>query len=294
MEDIVLLGIGGHAHSIVDSIEQKKQYNIVGFLDITERQSEIYRNYKVIGTDDRLQELYDRGVRNAFISVGYIGNGTIRCNLYEKIKEIGYQVPNIIDNTSIIASDVQLGEGIFVGKKVVINANSSIQDMCIINTGAIIEHDCRIKKYTHIAVGTVLCGKVSIGEECLIGANSTIIQGLTIGKHTIIGAAREPASPIIRQLGVALYQRYPRIHAMNSRIKYAKSGAISLLCIIRYTVASVMLASVPDRPSTPSAQFVTLIEPHTRITARIPYTTGFNVNVCPVSAMVISLPLKLT
>lgn len=31
MEDIVLLGIGGHAHSIVDSIEQKKQYNIVGF-----------------------------------------------------------------------------------------------------------------------------------------------------------------------------------------------------------------------------------------------------------------------
>ena len=78
--------------------------------------------------------------------------------------------------------------GIFVGKKVVINANSSIQDMCIINTGAIIEHDCRIKKYTHIAVGTVLCGKVSIGEECLIGANSTIIQGLTIGKHTIIGA----------------------------------------------------------------------------------------------------------
>lgn len=188
MEDIVLLGIGGHAHSIVDSIEQKKQYNIVGFLDITERQSEIYRNYKVIGTDDRLQELYDRGVRNAFISVGYIRNGTIRCNLYEKIKEIGYQVPNIIDNTSIIASDVQLGEGIFVGKKVVINANSSIQDMCIINTGAIIEHDCRIKKYTHIAVGTVLCGKVSIGEECLIGANSTIIQGLTIGKHTIIGA----------------------------------------------------------------------------------------------------------
>lgn len=29
---------------------------------------------------------------------------------------------------------------------------------------------------------------MSIGEECLIGANSTIIQGLTIGKHTIIGA----------------------------------------------------------------------------------------------------------
>lgn len=188
MEDIVLLGIGGHAHSIIDSIEQNEQYKIIGFLDIAERQKETYRNYKVIGTDDRLQELYDNGVRYAFVSVGYIGNGKIRCNLYEKLKKIGYQVPNVIDKSAIIASDVQLGEGIFIGKKAIINADSSIQDMCIVNTGAIIEHDCKVGKYTHIAVGTVLCGNVSIGKECMIGANSTVIQGVSVGNHTIIGA----------------------------------------------------------------------------------------------------------
>lgn len=36
MEDIILLGIGGHAHSVVDSVECAGQYHIVGFLDLTQ------------------------------------------------------------------------------------------------------------------------------------------------------------------------------------------------------------------------------------------------------------------
>ena len=60
--------------------------------------------------------------------------------------------------------------------------------MCIVNTGAIVEHDCKVEKYSHIAVGTVLCGNVSIGKECMVGANATIIQGVSVGNHTIIGA----------------------------------------------------------------------------------------------------------
>lgn len=31
MENIILLGLGGHAHSVVDSIEQAGEYNIIGF-----------------------------------------------------------------------------------------------------------------------------------------------------------------------------------------------------------------------------------------------------------------------
>ncbi len=38
MQDIILLGLGGHAHSVVDSIEQTGKYNIVGFLDTEEKQ----------------------------------------------------------------------------------------------------------------------------------------------------------------------------------------------------------------------------------------------------------------
>lgn len=188
MEDIILLGMGGHAHSVVDSIEQSKEYRIIGFLDFEEKKTEKFRQYRVLDTDRALKRFYDKGVRNAFVTVGYMGNGDIRKCLYQELKSIGYKLPNIIDSFAIVANDVVLDEGIYIGKGAIINANVQIDKMCIVNSGAIIEHDCRINEYTHIAVGSVLCGQVSVGNNTLIGANSTIIQGLNIGNKVIVGA----------------------------------------------------------------------------------------------------------
>ena len=188
MEDIILLGLGGHAHSVVDSIEQSGKYNIVGFLDTEEMRGKRYKDYCVLDTDDALQKYFDRGLRNAFVTIGFMGHGIVRNRLYQRLKDIGYILPNIIDRTAVLSENVILEEGIFVGKKAVINANAVIKKMCIINTGAIVEHDCRINSFSHIAVGTVLCGGVLVGEQTFIGANATVIQEKIIGKHCIIGA----------------------------------------------------------------------------------------------------------
>lgn len=158
MEDIILLGLGGHAHSVVDSIEQSGKYNIVGFLDTEEMRGKRYKDYCVLDTDDTLQKYFDRGLRNAFVTIGFMGHGIVRNRLYQRLKDIGYIIPNIIDRTAVLSENVKLEEGIFVGKKAVINANAVIKKMCIINTGAIVEHDCRINSFSHIAVGSVVCG----------------------------------------------------------------------------------------------------------------------------------------
>lgn len=188
MEDILLLGIGGHAHSIVDSIESNAEYRIWGFLDVAERIGEQYRGYKVVGTDDLLEGCFQRGIQNAFVSIGYLGNGDIRNTLYQRLKKIGFSLPNIVDKTAIIAKDVIMGEGNFVGKTAIINSASQIGNMCIINTGAIVEHDCKVEDFSHVSVRSVLCGNVNIGKESFIGANATVIQGKKIGNGCIIAA----------------------------------------------------------------------------------------------------------
>lgn len=188
MEDIILLGLGGHAHSVVDSIEQIGKYNIIGFLDVEEMQGKRYKDYRVLDSDDVLQKYFNSGIKNAFITIGFMGHGMVRSRLYQKLKDIGYNIPNIIDNTAVISENTKLEEGIFVGKKAVINANVVIKKMCIINTGAIVEHDCVIKEFSHVAVGSVLCGGVSIGKQTFIGTNATIIQSIEIGNNVVIGA----------------------------------------------------------------------------------------------------------
>ncbi len=188
VEDIILLGIGGHAHSVVDSIERAGKYNIIGFLDTEEMQGKQYLDYRVLDTDNALKRYYDNGLRNAFVTIGYLGHGTVRNRLYEQLRTIGYRIPNIIDKTADISASAKFGDGIFVGKKTIINAGADIGSMCIINTGAIVEHDCEVGSFTHIAVGGVLCGGVHVGTQTLIGANATVLQNIRIGRNVIVGA----------------------------------------------------------------------------------------------------------
>jgi sugar O-acyltransferase, sialic acid O-acetyltransferase NeuD family len=188
MEDILLFGLGGHAHSVVDSIEEKGDYNVIGFLDTEKMQGKGLRDYRVLGLDDAMQKYFDRGVRNAFITVGFMGHGQVRDRLYRKLKGIGYAIPDIIDPTAAVSQKAQLEEGVFVGKGAVVNANAKIGRMGIINTKAVVEHDCMVGAFSHIAVGAVLCGGVSVGERTLVGANATVIQGKRIGENCIVGA----------------------------------------------------------------------------------------------------------
>lgn len=187
MRKIVVLGAGGHAKSVIDTIEAQGKYEIVGIVDKS-RQRNSCKKYKVIGDDDDLQDIYISGIQSAFIAVGFLGKSNLRERLYDKLISIGYEIPTIVDNTAKIAKEVFIGEGSYIGKGSVINTDSYIGKMCIVNTGAIIEHGSRINDYTHVAVGAVLCGGVCIGKMSLIGANATVIQNLKIGNKCIVGA----------------------------------------------------------------------------------------------------------
>lgn len=186
MEKILILGNGGHARSLIDVIERQKKYRIAGLV-VNEKNADC-DEYPILGNDDDLKRLFDRGIGNAAVGVGYLGKSDIRQRLYEKLMDIGFNLPVICDPSAIMSSRVRIGEGSFIGKGAILNTCTSVGKMCIINTGSIIEHDCMIDDFSHIAVASVLCGGVSVGKASFIGANATIIQGRRVGSNCIIGA----------------------------------------------------------------------------------------------------------
>lgn len=184
MEDIILIGYGGHAKSIADCIERKKEYRIIGYTE----PKKIGSKYPYLGTDDVLKEYFCKGVKNAVICQGYLGKGCFREKMYDIVKKIGFNLPVIVDPSSIISESVVIGEGSFIGKGAIINAEASIGKMCIINTKALVEHECVVDDFSHIAVGAIICGQVNVGRNVFIGANATVIQCRTIKENTIIPA----------------------------------------------------------------------------------------------------------
>lgn len=186
MEDIIVVGFGGHAKSVIDSIIRTGQYNIIGFTDVVPRPE--YRGIKYLGKDNVLQEYFDNGIKKAFITIGYLGKDFTRDLLYNQIKSAGFQIPVIIDSSAVIAEDVTIGEGTFIGKGCIVNSAVEIREMCIINTGSILEHESQIGAFSHVSVNSTLCGNVFVDEHCFIGANTTVIQNLKIGARSVVGA----------------------------------------------------------------------------------------------------------
>ncbi|MEG1107057.1 MAG: acetyltransferase [Eubacterium sp.] len=190
MKKLILVGAGGHTKSIIDSIQSAKKYEIIGIIDKTiEDEKKEIGIIPIIGSDEMLFDLYhQQGIVNAFVSVGSIGNTTIRERLQAQLKRIGFKMPNIIDPTAVISQKMSLTEGIFVGKGVIVNTDCVVEPMAILNTGSVIEHDCHIGRFSHISPGATLCGNVSIGDFTHVGANATIIQGVKVGQRSLIGA----------------------------------------------------------------------------------------------------------
>jgi sugar O-acyltransferase (sialic acid O-acetyltransferase NeuD family) len=184
---ILLIGGGGHCKSVLDCLLQLNQYTDIGIIDKKKNIGNNILGVPIIGCDDDLANLYNKGYQYAFVTVGSIGGTDLRIKLFNIIGKIGFKMPNIIDNTAIISKHIKMGNGIFIGKNAVINAGTIINKGVIINTASIIEHDCIIEEFSHIAPGAVLSGEVRIGANTHIGASSVIKQQVKIGSNSIIG-----------------------------------------------------------------------------------------------------------
>lgn len=184
---ILLVGGGGHCKSVLDSLLELNTYLEIGIIDKKDKIGSSVLGIPVIGCDDDLPVLFDNGYKYAFVTVGSIGNPSLRIKLYNILSDIGYEIPYIIDPSAKVSKYAKIEQGVFIGKRSIVNAGSLIQKGSIINSGAIVEHDCQIGAFSHIAPGAVLGGEVIVGENSHIGLNATIRQQVNIGSNSLIG-----------------------------------------------------------------------------------------------------------
>ena len=176
---VVIIGYSGHSFGCIE-VAIKQGFLLVGYYDLLEKVTNPY-NLNYLGHEDNIDTN-----NKVFIA---IGDNNIRRKIYKKLKMNNIFLNTILTHPSSTISKTSLiEEQTFISAGVIINPQVKIGVGCIINTGAIVEHDCSVGQFSHIAPGAVLAGNVSIGSGCIIGANAVIRQGLKIGDNVIVGA----------------------------------------------------------------------------------------------------------
>ncbi len=181
---IVLWGGGGHGHVVIDTLRAAGGWEIVGIIDNTHPLGTEIMGTSVLGDTDMLPALREQGVAALVVAVG---SGAARQKMIQQAEELGFSLPAIIHPSAEVFPSASIGPGCVVCSGATIGAQVRLGSGVIVNTHAIVDHDCVIGDYSHISPAAVLCGVIQIGERTWVGAGSVLRDHLTIGDDVMIG-----------------------------------------------------------------------------------------------------------
>lgn len=181
--EIVVVGAGGHAKVCIELLRAmgEKVAYCIGDEDAVEYCMQI----PVLRGDEHIARLYKQGFSRAFIA---IGSNSLRGKLSQIASAQGYDLVNAISPYAMISPSAKLGRGVAVMAGAIINAETVIEDLAIINTGATIDHDCWIGRGSHIAPQCALAGNVRVGAYSFLGVGTKVMPNVQIGEEVVVGA----------------------------------------------------------------------------------------------------------
>lgn len=183
---IILAGGGGHALSVLEAADEN---DFAGYLAL---EPSGMMPLEWIGNDDDVQRLAEEG--HTF-HLAYVYSGlpvmSHRKQMLARYEEAGATFATIIAPSAIVTRNSRIGEGCAIMNNAVIN-RATIGRNTIVNTGAIVEHDCVIGDNTFIGPGAIIGGAVRIGNDCFIGLGAcikncvSIADGVTVAMGAVV------------------------------------------------------------------------------------------------------------
>ena len=101
-----------------------------------------------------------------------------------------------IEPGAIIRDQVEIGDNAVIMMGAIINIGAKIGDGTMIDMGAVLGGRATVGKRCHIGAGTVLAGVIEppsatpviVEDDVVIGANAVVIEGVKVGKGSVVAA----------------------------------------------------------------------------------------------------------
>jgi len=188
MQNVVIFGASGHGSVVLDCIEKEAKYNVIGFIDSFEEKGAQVSGYSILGSEYDLPYLIEE--HQLLGGIIAIGDNWTRNLVVERVRKIApdFQYIKAVHPNAEVGKDVQIGIGSVVMPGVTINANAVIGDHCILNTNSSLDHDGFMNNYSSLAPNVCVGANLILGKGSAICLGANIIENITIGNHTVIGA----------------------------------------------------------------------------------------------------------
>lgn len=198
MQEVVILGAGGHGHVVAEALLGSNQSDggplPIAFLDDdASLQGTTVMGIPVLGP---LSKLDDLGVQAATIA---IGDNLHRQRAFEAARSIKLPIVSVVHPRAYVARNARVGDGSVICAGAVVGAGATIGEDVIINTSSVVDHHSVVGPHSHIASGATLGGDVRVGECVLVGLSASVRPGVSIADGVTIGVGAAVVGEIAKR-----------------------------------------------------------------------------------------------
>lgn len=200
MKKIAILGTGGFARELVPIIKDINKvcptYDFIGFVDGALEKGTLINGYPVIGNDEEINLTTD-----PLSLVLAFGEPNLKRKVQQKFDNPLIDFPTIIHPSVWIAEPdfVKIGKGCIICAGCMITTNIQIGNFVTLNLMCTVGHDTTIGDYSAFMPSVNISGEVEIKERVYVGTGAKIINQLSIGENTIVGAGAIVAKSLPRK-----------------------------------------------------------------------------------------------
>lgn len=175
MSGIIVVGAGGHAR-VVAELCRSAEYAVTGLMDYDEEDRYAWRE------SDLAMGL---GVRAGSLTQSLRGRVELARRMQGDLRRwpwLKHRSATTLDGIATLGYGSQVLAGSTIG------VGTRLHPFCVVNTGAVVDHDCELDFGCFVGPGATLCGGVRLGEYSFIGAGATVLPGVKVGDGATVAA----------------------------------------------------------------------------------------------------------
>jgi acetyltransferase EpsM len=184
---LLIFGGGGHGKTVIDLVQALGTMRIVGVIDDGLPAGSEVLGIPVLGGAKDLTEWYNRGVRLIVNAVGGIGNVAVRLKVFDILAKEGFVCPTLVHPTAVVERSALLEAGVQVFAQAYIGSAARVGFGTVVNTSAVVHHDCVIGRVVNLSPGATLAGNVRVEDHAQIGMLATVNLQVTVGEGALLG-----------------------------------------------------------------------------------------------------------
>ncbi len=119
-----------------------------------------------------------------------------KMQLWDCLNDLGIEIISAIHPASNVATTADIAEGVIINAGAVVQPLAKISRGVMIHANVVVDHDSVVGEFANLAPGCSLAGWVDVGACATVYCGASVIPGIRLGQHSIVGAGSTVISDV--------------------------------------------------------------------------------------------------